>query len=93
LAYDKTEKFSQLLRKLSKRYRTLPEDLEIVKKAAIELLHVKTLDNQSCYKLQGFSTEPCEIYKVKKFACKALRGTGNRSGMRLIMHTIHKQLK
>lgn len=83
LKYIETPKFSQLLRHLTRRFRSLPSDLETAKKAAIELHHIQGIDNQSCFPLQGHENEFCEFYKVKKFACKALKGRGNRSGIRL----------
>ncbi|MFA5811957.1 MAG: hypothetical protein WC956_06475 [bacterium] len=84
LEYGETPEFSHLMKRLTRRFRSLPEDLETVKKAAIELLHVQGIDNKSCYKLQGHENQRCEFYKVKKFACKALKGKGIQSGIRLI---------
>lgn len=91
LKYSETPKFSQLLKQLAKRFRSLPDDLEIAKKAAIELRHVQGIDNQSCFPLQGYENGFCELYKVKKFACKALKGRGNRSGIRVI-YAYHRDL-
>ena len=84
LKYTETQRFTRLLKQLTKRFRSLPSDLETVKKAAIELRHVQGIDNQSCFELQGHENGFCEFYKVKKFACRALKGKGSKSGIRLI---------
>ena len=89
LTYSETSTFSKQFKKLTKRFRSLPEDLKTAKVAAIELHHIKNIDNQSCFKLQGYENPSCDLYKLKKFACKALKGKGNRAGIRLI-YAYHK---
>jgi len=84
LTYSETKSFSRTLKKLTKRFRTLPQDLEIAKKAAIELLHIHDLDNRSCFRLKEFEHDECAIFKIKKFACRTLKGKGARSGIRVI---------
>jgi len=83
LTYRDTEKFTRLLKKLTKRFRTLPADLETAKKATIELYHLKQIDNASCFRLQYDSYTNCTIYKIKKFACRSLKGKGIQSGIRV----------
>lgn len=82
LRYESTPEFNKDFKRLSKRYRTLPTDLETLKKAAIELLHCHGLDNQSCLAIPGLNTPDAIAYKVKKFACRSLTG-GAHSGIRL----------
>lgn len=84
LTYHETKTFTRLLKKLTKRFRTLPQDLELAKKAAIELLHLHELDNRSCFPLKQFHQADCKLFKIKKFACRALKGKGARSGIRII---------
>lgn len=79
-----TDEFKKDFKKFLKRFRTLKEDLEVVKKNAIELYHSKGIDNQSVFQIQKLSTETIKLFKVKKFACKVLKGKGAKSGMRLI---------
>ena len=45
IKYDKTSEFKKDLKRLVKRFRSLPEDLLIVEKAVIELYHEKGIDN------------------------------------------------
>lgn len=84
LSYQQTKTFTRLFKKLTKRFRTLPQDLELAKKAAIELLHLHELDNQSCFRLRHFNHPDCIFFKIKKFACRSLKGKGARSGIRVI---------
>jgi len=56
----------------------------LAKTAAIELYHVKKINNLSVFSISDFCTEEIQIYKIKKFACKALKGRGSKSGIRII---------
>lgn len=82
--YKITPEFEKDLKRLSKKFPTLGEDLEIVKKNAIELFHEQGLDNQSVFRVPGINSQNGTIYKIKKFACRALKGRGNQSGIRVI---------
>jgi len=84
IKYNAIDLFQKDLKQLLKKYRTLEEDLETAKRNAIELYHLKRIDNQSVFPIQGFCTEEIQIYKIKKFACKALKGRGSKSGIRVI---------
>ncbi|MFH1958996.1 MAG: hypothetical protein ABIJ22_01565 [Patescibacteria group bacterium] len=85
ISYEETTEFSRDLKKLSKKFPLLKSDLETVKKNAIELSHIKKLDNKSVFEINGIgNTDKLKFYKVKKFACRNLKGRGVRSGMRLI---------
>jgi mRNA-degrading endonuclease RelE of RelBE toxin-antitoxin system len=84
IEYQEAPTFKKDLKKLSKRFRTLKEDIEVVKRNVIELYHLHHIDNQSTFPIPGYVTEDVMVCKVKKFACKSLKGKGNRSGIRLI---------
>ena len=84
IEYNTIDPFQKDFKKLLKKYRTLKEDLETAKRDAIELYHIKHIDNQSVVLVEGFCTEKIQICKIKKFACKALKGRGSRSGIRII---------
>ncbi|MBN2403919.1 MAG: hypothetical protein JXN64_16200 [Spirochaetes bacterium] len=81
---DRLPEFSRDLKKLIKRYKTLEEDLDIFIKAQIKAYHELNIDNGSIFEISGFDTEEPKIYKAKKFACKALKGKGAKSGIRVI---------
>ncbi len=76
--FDKDQK------KLSKKFGTLPNDLEIFIQTQLNLYHKLKTDNGGIFRIPGlaFSTPP--IFKAKKIACRALRGRGNKSGIRVI---------
>lgn len=76
--------FKSSLKKLKKKYITLDEDLGTLKKAAIILFHINNIDNYSVFEIPKCGTEIFSIFKVKKIACKALKGRGVKSGLRLI---------
>lgn len=84
IKYFETSKFQRELDRLCRRYRTLPDDLSTAKINAIELLHVHGLDNQSIFPIPGFCSDEIMICKIRKFSCKALKGKGRNSGIRLI---------
>src|ERR1700741_175660 len=84
MIYQSIPEFYKDLKKLSKRYRTLEEDLETAKKNAIELFHIKEVNNLSVFPMPGFSLEKVKICKIKKFSCKALKGKGVKSGIRVV---------
>ncbi len=84
IEYGVIDSFQKDLKRLLKKYRTLEEDLETVKRNAIELYHLEHIDSQSIFPMQGFCTEKIQVCKIKKFACKALKGKGSKSGIRII---------
>jgi mRNA-degrading endonuclease RelE of RelBE toxin-antitoxin system len=90
IAYKETAAFQKDLKKLAKRFITLPADLDIVKKTAIELYHVLNLDNRAVFEIPGYGTEDIRFYKIKKFACRSLKNRGNQSGIRII-YAFHKK--
>ena len=84
IEYFETSQFIKDLKKLLKRFRTLKDDLENLKRNQIELLHVYKIDNHGTFEIKGFSNPEFVIYKIKKFACMSLKGRGCDSGLRLI---------
>jgi mRNA-degrading endonuclease RelE of RelBE toxin-antitoxin system len=72
--------FKKDLKYLLKKYRTLNEDLEVVK------MDLKDEPGQSppfSFRIDNLGIETC-IIKVKKIACRALKGRGVNSGLRLV---------
>ena len=82
--YGETDEFAKDFKKLAKRFKTLADDIETAKKNAIELYHLHKIDNQSIFQIQDFENDDIKIYKLKKFACKSLKGKGVQSGIRVI---------
>jgi mRNA-degrading endonuclease RelE of RelBE toxin-antitoxin system len=84
IEYGETPEFQKDFKRLLKKFRTLEEDLELAKKAAIELQHIQKINNLSVFPIQGFCTAEIQICKIKKFACRTLKGRGSKSGIRVI---------
>ncbi|MFA5763969.1 MAG: hypothetical protein WC915_04095 [archaeon] len=82
--YKSTSGFTKDLNRLLKKFRTLNEDIDIAKKNAIELYHIGKIDNNAVEPIPNFCTDELKIYKLKKFACKSLKGRGVKSGIRII---------
>ena len=76
--------FSKDLKKLLKKYRSLEEDLEIFIKAQLFAFHKLQIDNHGLVPINNLGFDFPQVYKAKKFACKALKGKGARSGIRVI---------
>lgn len=92
MTYLEYKSFKKDLKDLLKRFRTLNEDLETAKQNALELFHIQGVDNGSVFPLQEFCSDNLKIFKLKKFACKALKGRGVKSGIRVI-YAFHETKK
>ena len=80
MTFDELVEFETDLKSLLKKYRTLKDDLDIVKK----VLEVMPDERPPfSYRIDNLGLETC-IIKIKKIACKALKGRGVNSGLRLI---------
>ena len=84
LEYESIQPFQKDLKKLLKKYRTLEEDLETAKTNAIELYHIKQIYNDSIFPIPNFCTDKIQVCKLKRFACRSLKGRGVKSGIRVI---------
>ena len=81
---DRLPEFEKELKKLSKRYRTLEADLKTFISVQLRLFHELNQDNGGIVNISGLGIEEPKIYKARKFACRALSGTGSNSGIRII---------
>jgi hypothetical protein len=76
--------FEKDLKKLLKRFSTLEEDLQTFIKVAMNLFHKQKIDSNAIFHISDLGIKSPKIYKAKKFACKALKGKGVQSGIRVI---------
>lgn len=81
---EQLDKFKKDLKKLLKRFPSLGEDLDSLVKAQLVVFHKLNVDNHGIFAIDHLTISNPRIFKVKKFACKSLRGKGVYSGMRLI---------
>ena len=89
MEFDEFQEFKKDLKKLSKRYKSLPEDLETIKK--VLKVNPKARPPFS-FNIDGLGIKDCVI-KVKKIACKSLKGKGVNTGLRLVYAHFHKDLE
>lgn len=80
----KLAEFEKDFKKLAKRFRTLEGDLNAFIVNQLNLTHKKNIDNKGVVRISDFGIEHPKIYKARKFACKALKGKGAASGIRVI---------
>jgi hypothetical protein len=83
--------FTKEFKNLKKRYSSLSADLDTFIKTQLNLFHKLGIDNKGVFQIPGLGFESPKIYKAKKFACKALKGRGVNSGIRII-YAYHKDL-
>ncbi len=84
---EELEEYRKDLKKLSKKYRSLPEDIEVVKK----VLCVNPNERPPfSFRIDNLGIETCVI-KVKKIASKSFKGKGVNSGFRLIYAHYEKE--
>ncbi len=76
--------FEKDLKKLSKKFRTLEEDIETFIQKQLNLYHKLRIDNRGNFLISDLGIRYPEIFKAKKFACRSLKGKGRASGIRII---------
>lgn len=80
MTFDELAEFKKDLKNLLKKYRTLNDDLDVVKRV-LEVIPDER--PPFSYRIDNLGVETC-IIKVRKIACKALKGRGVNSGLRLV---------
>jgi len=76
--------FEKDIHKLSRRFKTIEDDLRIFIEKELKLFHKLKIDNKGIFHIPGLQIENPKIFKAKKFACRSLKGKGIHSGIRLI---------
>jgi len=75
--------FKKDLKKLLKRFPSLEEDLDSLVKTQLNAYHKLNIDNHGIFSIENLAISSPKIFKVKKFACKSLKGKGVHSGIRV----------
>jgi mRNA-degrading endonuclease RelE of RelBE toxin-antitoxin system len=89
MIFEELAEFQKDLKTLLKKYRTLRDDLEVVKQV---LTIAPDARPPFSFRIDNLALETCVI-KVKKIACKSLKGHGVNSGLRLIYAYFKEQGK
>lgn len=80
MIFEELQEFQKDVKQLVKRYRSLEDDLVTIKKV------LKIEPDQRppfSYRIEGLGIQACVI-KIKKMACKSLKGRGVNSGLRIV---------
>ena len=80
MTFNELAEFQKDMKTLLKKYRTLHDDLQVVK-TVLEIMPDER--PPFSFRIDNLGLETC-IIKVKKIACKALKGRGVNSGLRLV---------
>ena len=80
MTFEELTEFKKDLKNLLKKYRTLNDDLDVVKQVLTTAPEERP---PFSFRIDNLGLETCVI-KVKKIACKALKGRGVNTGLRLI---------
>ena len=84
--FECLDEFQKDLKRLLKRFRTLEDDLETLKKY---LCVLPSASPPTSFLINSIASQH-EIVKIKKFSCKSLKGRGSNSGMRVV-YAFHKE--
>jgi hypothetical protein len=76
--------FERDMKKLIKRFRSLEDDLDNFVKTELVLFHKLGIDNKGIVQMAGLGFQSPKVFKGRKFACRALKGKGAHSGIRVI---------
>jgi mRNA-degrading endonuclease RelE of RelBE toxin-antitoxin system len=80
MSFEEVEEFKKDFKSLVKKYRTLGEDLDVVKKVLDIMPDARP---RFSFRIDNLGITTC-VVKVKKIACKSLKGRGVNSGFRLV---------
>lgn len=89
MKFEELTEFQKDLKSLLKKYKTLNDDLEVVKKVLVVVPNERP---PFSFRVDDLGIETCVI-KIKKIACKSLKGRGVNSGFRLIYAYFEEQQK
>ncbi|OGW54906.1 MAG: hypothetical protein A2Y81_10825 [Nitrospirae bacterium RBG_13_43_8] len=76
--------FEKDMKKLVRRFTSLEEDLQTFIRVAMNAFHKQNIDSHAIFHISDLGIHSPKVYKAKKFACKALKGKGVHSGIRVI---------
>jgi len=84
IKYNTTPAFDKDFKALSKRFRTLSEDLDVLKKFILETYYEQNIPTKAFVPIEGYCGQNYTSNKIRKFACRSLKGKGSESGIRII---------
>jgi mRNA-degrading endonuclease RelE of RelBE toxin-antitoxin system len=80
MKFEELDEFKKDFKRLLKKYKTLNDDFEIIKK----VLEAAPEERPPVsYRISGLGIHT-NVMKMKRIACKAMKGRGSNTGLRLI---------
>ena len=76
--------FEKDLKKLTKKFPSLRDDLQEFIHSQLNLTHKLKMDNGGVVRIPNLPFQMPPVYKARKFACRSLKGSGSKSGIRVI---------
>lgn len=91
--YSSIPEFEMDFKRLRKRFQTLEQDFNRMKKLLLETHYLQgvPLPPNSLVDIEGFCSENYKSQKIRKFACASLKGKGGNSGIRVIL--VYEKIK
>jgi mRNA-degrading endonuclease YafQ of YafQ-DinJ toxin-antitoxin module len=80
MTFEQLDEFARDVKSLSKKYRSIPDDLKVIQKI---LAAFPDSREPFSFRINDLNIQTCLI-KVKKMACQSLKGRGVQSGLRLV---------
>lgn len=81
---EQSPEFQRDFKQLLKKFRSLEEDFENFQKFALKAFHKLGQENLGIVQIPGLGFDHPKIFKATKFACKALKGRGSATGIRIV---------
>lgn len=76
--------FERDFKKLNKKFMTLESDIYVLISTALKLFHKHKIPMDGIVQIADLGIVSPKIFKVRKFACRSLKGKGAQSGIRVI---------
>ena len=89
MIFVELDEFKKELKSLLKKYRSLTEDLAVIKQILLVFPNARP---PFSFEINDLKLNAC-IIKVKKIACKSLKGRGVNSGLRLVYAYFPEEFK
>lgn len=76
--------FDRDMKKLRKRFSTLPDALDVFINTPLKLFHRMELNTADIRRIADLGIQEPKIYKARKIPCRDLKGRGSRTGLRIV---------
>lgn len=76
--------FDRDLKRLLKKYRSLEDDLATLIDVALFAFHKLKVEYPWIVPISELGAVRLPVYKVRRFACRSIKGAGSNTGLRLI---------